>query len=367
MICEAKLSEARRRLWKQVGRSLPVLVLGGITGCATGPDTGTPALTPWQVAELQARAQPAATLGIRVDPVPGGLRVLNANTVAADAPVTVPLVRLPAEGNDPTAVHRFPVVLAVVNGRAGIRVILDSGSNRNLTGFSLAQSCRIPLIAGLSSLRASGIGGVVDNYPAVVPVLRLGGLELLRVFTLVGPDEALWKLPRRWGQKSRLFLLGLNTLRALGAVTIDYRRGAVTFWPRGADQPAATAVAVPLRWESDLPVVEVKLDDRLTVPAVLDTGGDYGIILPRTKAAELGYWKPGREQLATSHGVGGVALAARYSVRQVRVGPATLADVPGRTELLGPEPAGGQVLIGNAVLRRYRVTFDFQNDQLWLE
>jgi hypothetical protein len=35
--------------------------------------------------------------------------------------------------------------------------------------------------------------------------------------------------------------------------------------------------------------------------------------------------------------------------------------------VIGPEAAGGQVFLGNAVLRRYRVTFDFKHSTLWLE
>jgi len=49
------------------------------------------------------------------------------------------------------------------------------------------------------------------------------------------------------------------------------------------------------------------------------------------------------------------------------LGGATLVTVPARTIVIGPEPAGGQMLVGNEVLRQYRVTFDFKNQQFWLE
>ena len=55
------------------------------------------------------------------------------------------------------------------------------------------------------------------------------------------------------------------------------------------------------------------------------------------------------------------------AVYTVRVGDAIFAKVPARTDVGGPEVAGGQVLIGNVVMRQHRVTFDFKHGLLWLE
>jgi hypothetical protein len=352
-----------------------LVLLVALAGCSTLPDTGTPVLTPAQVQELQAHAQTPQALGVTIVNVPGGMSVLNANVLSATQSVTVALVKLPVDGHDTRGVYRVPVVLATVNGRANIPVMLDSGSNRNLVGYSLARRCEIPVLTGLPVMASRGIGGAVDNYPAVVPAVQIrpdggqvGGLELRRLMALIGPDSAVMKLPKGlWGD-APVLLLGLNALQSLASVTIDYRQGTVTFAPSGDYRPAtAGATFTPLRWDGELPVVDVRLDDKLTAPAVLDTGGDYGLIVPRTMATQLGYWKPGREKLATSQGVGGTALAARYDVRWVRVGAATVRAVPARTELIGPEPAGGRLLLGNEVLRRYRVTFDFKRSVFWLE
>jgi hypothetical protein len=54
-------------------------------------------------------------------------------------------------------------------------------------------------------------------------------------------------------------------------------------------------------------------------------------------------------------------------VKVAKVGGATFARVPARTGLIGPEVGGGNVFLGDVVLRRYRVTFDFKHDVLWLE
>ena len=124
---------------------------------------------------------------------------------------------------------------------------------------------------------------------------------------------------------------------------------------------------VPLHWIGELPAVEVSIDGRDPVPCILDTGGDYGMILPRTQAIELDYWKPGKGSLTTSRGVAGTSLGASYLIKQARVGDETLVHIPGNTTLVGPEPGGGRVFLGNFMLRHYRLTFDFKRSVLWLE
>ena len=113
-------------------------------------------------------------------------------------------------------------------------------------------------------------------------------------------------------------------------------------------------------------MIEATIDGR-TLPCYVDTGGDYGLLLPRKLAGELGYWRPGHETVGISGGVGGASLSATYHVREAKLGHATFADFPARTQITGPDAAGGTVLLGNICLRRLRVTFDFLHGQLWLE
>jgi hypothetical protein len=172
------------------------------------------------------------------------------------------------------------------------------------------------------------------------------------------------------GGDAPAMIVGVNAFRGLSYLTIDNLHGTVTFGANENFKPdpaSVTVTSAPLRWINDLPVADLTIDNRMTYSAILDTGGDYGILLPRMRAAELGYWKPGKEQLTTSHGLGGASLAAQYEVKQIKIGDAAFNRTPGRTELIGPEVAGGNVLLGNVVLRRHRVTFDFKQNLLWLE
>ena len=56
-------------------------------------------------------------------------------------------------------------------------VTLDSGSNLNLFGYTLARSLGIPLIAGLKPITGHGIGGSVDNYAAILPEMQIGSIQ----------------------------------------------------------------------------------------------------------------------------------------------------------------------------------------------
>src|SRR5712671_4070530 len=105
---------------------LSIVMCVTLTGCATDPfsqmETTTPVLTPSQIAELQKRAKSPGDLGI--------------------------LMRPGAQSVEFGGKFRVPVVLATVNGKDGVQVLLDSGSNQNLFGYSLSRSLNIPTIAG---------------------------------------------------------------------------------------------------------------------------------------------------------------------------------------------------------------------------
>jgi hypothetical protein len=344
-------------------------------GCATDPlmqlETVTPTLTPAQMAQLRRSARTAEALGIQVHQQPGGTGFGGINEVQAGHTVTVPLVKIrtgrPAE---PGGQHRVPVFLATVNGRPGVRVLLDSGSNQNLFGYTLARQLQIPLIAGVPAVKAYGIGGAVENHPAIVPGMQIGSLELRKLLALVGPDAQALTFTRSFWGNTQVMVLGVNALKSLSYLSIDSLGGTVTFSPADAYVPDAGSKFVtttPLDWQMELPVVEVLIDNKHRLSCVLDSGGDYGMLVPRSKAHELGYWTPGKGPLTTSRGIGGASLTSTYEIKQVKLGEAVVLRVPARTDVVGPEPAGGRLLLGNDVLRRYRVTFDFKRGMLWLE
>ena len=344
-------------------------------GCATDPyaqlETHTPMLSPAQVAELQKSAKTPDELGFQMQVTERSAGFAGVNTIDARENVTLPLVEIPTEKPRETGgLYRAPVVVASVNGNADVRLLLDSGSNRNLFGYTLAHSLGIPLIAGLKPITGYGIGGAVDNYLGIVPEMRIGSIALQKTIVMIGPDEQVLSLTRGFWSNTQVMILGVNALRGLSYLTIDNLHGTVILGAREAYLPDDTLkfmTTAPLRWVGDLPATDISIDGREAVACILDTGGDYGMILPRLRAIELGYWKPGKGPLTIPGGVGGASLATAYEIKQAKVGGATLVRIPGRTGLIGPEVGGGNIFLGNVILRRYRVTFDFKNRVVWLE
>lgn len=343
------------------------LMIVVVTGCATDPfarlETTTPTLTPAQRTALLKNAKSAAELGL-----PAHVGVVGELTGTES--VTLPLFKVPTpEPNEAGGQYGVPVVLATVNGAPNVRVLLDSGSNRNLFGFTLARSLEVAVVAGVDPVTSTGIGGVMDSYLGMIGSLRLASLTLQRVLTLIGPDTHVLTVTHGFWNSPQTLVLGLNTLRGLKFLTIDAPAGTATFSPRDSYRPRAGAKFVsstPLRWENDLPVVEVTVDGRPQT-SVIDTGGDYGLLLPKGLARELGYWKPGQERLGFGGGVGGTSMSALYFVKEAGIGNAHYVNFPARTELAGPAVAGGRMLLGNICLRRLRVTFDFEHNLFWME
>ena len=347
-----------------------------LTGCVSAPprdEKQSPKLAPTQVSELRKQAKSADQLGIKLVGRPPLLGITGINEISLAQPVTVPLIELPiGTGDESSARYRLPCILATVNGHEGQRVLLDSGSNRLLLGYSLAHSLGIPLIAGLDPVHAQGIGGQgqVDGYWAIIPQMTIGALELRKLLTLVGPDAEVLAYRRSFWRNTQVMILGVNGLRGLTYLSVDYLRGNVTFGFGDKYLPDAAATfvtAAPLRWEGDMPVVDAVLERNYRTSCVVDTGGDYGLFLPRAVATELGYWKPGWGSAETSRGIAGQAEGKGYLVHEVKIGKAVFKQVSARTRTEGPEPVGGRVLLGNQELRRCRVTFDFKQSVLWLE
>jgi len=350
---------------------MTVLAAGCTTDRYSQLEKATPVLSPSQVAELQKSAKTPEELGIRLQLVRGMAGFGDVNLIEAHENVTVPMMEIPTDQpRQAGGRYRAPVILASVNGKPDVPVTLDSGSNLNLFGYTLARSLGIPLIAGVKPITSRGIGGSVDNYAAILPGMQIGSIQFHRMVTLVGPDEQVLGMTHSFWGNNQVMLLGVGALRELSYLTIDNLRGNVIFGARESYLPDDTLTfmtALPLHWIGRLPAVDISVDGRESVTCIVDTGGDYGMLLPRTRANEWGYWSPGKGPLTIPGGVGGASLATTYQVKVVKVGGATFTRVPARTGLIGPEVGGGNVFLGDVVLRRYRVTFDFKRDTLWLE
>lgn len=345
------------------------ILLALALGCATSTTSTrkTLPLTAAQVADLQQRAQSPEALGIQIHTTDQGTEIHGANQATAEQPVTVAMVEVP--GGDADDRFGLPVVKATASS-AELRVLVDSGSNRNLLGYSVARRLGVATIAGLGPVTGLGFGGTIQGYYGVIPQLQIGELTLQRVLVVIVPDADVLTFARKFGADVPLMVLGVNALNGLSSVSLDARTGKVAFEVKAAYLPSMALSGVgmvPLRWEDGLPTAVAVFDGRFRMPAVLDTGGNYGLVIPRSRASQMDYLDPGTVASATARGVGGESGMVRYEVDRLQLGSFQLNRVPAQTDLTAPETGNDLISIGNVVLRRYRVTFDFQKNALWLE
>jgi hypothetical protein len=200
-------------------------------------ETATPTLLPMQIAELQKAAKTPEELGIQMRVTESTSAFAGVNGVEAPENVTLPLVEIPTDRPyEPGGLYRAPVIHATVNGKPDVRLLLDSGSNRNLFGYTLARSLGIPTIAGLKPMTGYGIGGAVDNYGALVPTMQIGSIGFQKTVAIIGPDAQVLGFTRG----TQVMLLGVNALRRLSYLTIDYIHGYVIFGAHDAYLPDDT-------------------------------------------------------------------------------------------------------------------------------
>ena len=156
------------------------------------------------------------------------------------------------------------------------------------------------------------------------------------------------------------------------AVTIDYARRIVRRCDAASFRPAADDVAVPLEFSGRLPVVPAQLtlaDGRtLKLRAMVDTGAQVPMIV-RYPFAEAHKLFDGAGDTNASPSLNGPQAMKVIATKCVGVGPATL-DVESVRVFGAPTGSGGatetDALIGNELLRRSRVTFDYAHRRLLL-
>ena len=148
------------------------------------------------------------------------------------------------------------------------------------------------------------------------------------------------------------------------AVTIDYAKKIVSACDTA--RPSLGTIMLPLTFAGRLPVVPVALtlaDGReLRLRAMVDTGASQLMIV--------------RHPFASAHGVDGKATTAAPSLygpqsmkavaaRNIRIGPFTI-ETPSVQLFAAGSTTETDALIGNALLQRFRVTFDYPRRRLLL-
>ena len=264
------------------------------------------------------------------------------------------------------------IILPVrINGSEPMNFVLDSGA-----GASVIMDSRRTRSLGLqasSQIGVSGVGAgpdpvanIVRNATLAVGSLRLEGLSVVHL-----PIDS---VPFFFELDDVYFdgVIGAPFFERF-SIAIDYDARLVTF----SDPPATAAVhgrgdewtSIPLQIEDGVPYVRAQVTNaqgvEVTVKLLADTGAREALSLtPNTHA---GLRAPTKYFETVSKGLSGDIVSHVTMLGSFAVGPYRTGELPVSFALAGGETENNSNgILGNALLSRFNLVFDYSNEQLLL-
>ena len=238
----------------------------------------------------------------------------------------------------------------------------DSGNNRVLS-LDITKALNAGLQPNTTGTNA-GVG------PEIRRDQRIRGVDV-EIGPVVLRDLTIVLVPQPAVVPDIECVLGLGLLSEY-AIEFDYVAPSVRLIPTAQFQPAAAAVSVPIALDrAATPSTRVRLrigEGPVEATLIVDTGASYYDVV---------LLKPFIDAHRVTDRVG--AIVARFSdtpgmtinaARATALSVGTF-DVDGPVTALISTPSGGTYstdgLLGAGFLRRFKVTFDYSRQQLWLE
>lgn len=162
-------------------------------------------------------------------------------------------------------------------------------------------------------------------------------------------------------------LLGYDVLREC-VLQVDHDRQRLTLTDPADFRPPGSAAGLSFTLAGGVPVVPMKLDDRIDGNFLVDLGSTGGVLLQSAFAERHGI-RPAKTVTGVGLGFGGGFAHHYFRMSSAQLGPLRWTDpIVGIIQasagaLAGEEYAGS---IGNQVLERFVCTFDFERHRLYL-
>jgi aspartyl protease len=259
---------------------------------------------------------------------------------------------------------RQPIVQARVNGGQQVPFVVDTGASIHLIDDGVAAAAEL---ASGAARRMSGGGEAGFEARFAAPLtLEVSGVrwegQRAAVTRLGYPD-----------QKHFAGILGAPVLMRY-AVQIDYAKQVIRLLDPATYAPPSGATLVPFELQDDLPVVSAAVDagsGPLVARLTVDTGASQFVDLNRPFVDRHGLVDAIPDAAAVARpGLGGSAPVLYGSGRRV-----TLGGIDFERPRLGLSRARSgsssrderDGIIGNELLRHFRVTFDYRRRLLVLE
>ena len=254
-------------------------------------------------------------------------------------------------------------VEAHINGRGPYAMIFDTGG-ANIITPEVADALGLDLRDQFSM---PGAGEREEPaWRAHIEEARLGDIRMTDLdFTVL----SLAQIRQAIGFERLDGLFGHELLRRY-IVRIDYTRGALEFAER-LDAPESwfSGAAIPFTFVGNLPGVAIKIDG-VDARVALDTGDRSSLTLFGPFVADHGLRERQRRlRTVSGWGVGGPILADMARSQRLDLGPFALPGVVTRMPVVQSGVFASRIAdgsIGNEVLRRFDITFDYEHQLIYL-
>jgi predicted aspartyl protease len=255
-------------------------------------------------------------------------------------------------------------VQARLNGRKDVRLLVDTGAQLSIIDASnvLASGGRV-YVPDKWEFTVTGVGGSEQAWLARFDRVEIGSLTL-RQFTTVARRQ---RTAVRVGGLSigaiPINLLGCPVLLGFNHVTFDYHAKQFVFSPGRAFHPSKAARQIPMLVHEQLLYIPLRVGKRV-IPALVDTGARDQIFLNTETVRKLGL----RGHSTSGPTYRALGLGGETSGRQFNLPLAFIGDVPVQNVTVDTSDSSSWTArIGSDLLERWRVTFDFQRQVMWLE
>ncbi|MHC5062650.1 MAG: aspartyl protease family protein [Planctomycetota bacterium] len=303
------------------------------------------------------------------------LLILPSLALIAFAPVQAQMSRDPDQVEVPMQVFEnglypsaFALVKVVIGGRVA-NLLLDTGASIHVLSSELAAKLDME---SRGTLKALGASASRKAKRWRLPTIYLGGVELHQQEAMLMNSVSIFD---RIEQQHGIEISGLLGAPAFkfAPVTLDFETGNMIYYQPGGFEAPKQAFVLDLSTLHGIPVLEASLADADPARFIIDTGHSNPLLIHGPYARRHDLLRRKDELFRYGmQGVFGLTEAYMGLLPSVFLGAAEVTDLPAtvvseqsRKGLAHNDDSAGN--IGLALLARFRVTFDFPANKLYLE
>jgi hypothetical protein len=262
------------------------------------------------------------------------------------------------------------LVKVSINGAPPADFILDTGASLTVIDKDYAYAlglrpegdAQVGGIAGTGETRFARVKTIALTGARGAAV-SLGDFRAMLLDLAEGGRIVLWRKP--------MGILGADFLSRF-VVEIDYDALAVTLHDPARYRYEGVGAAIPFELNAGCPLVDLTLDRGCSGKFLVDVGNSFHFVVhgSMVRSCRLFGAKKRREVEVMGGGVGGGFTGTLCRLDSLRIGPYAWPEPVAALTLYSSGSIGSKEVagnIGNSVLERFRCTFDYARQTLYLE